>query len=110
MKRKTRERYFQQTVNALNECDIIIRAQPRALGRKGKQKVMGGLYFPETYEIRVRNRPDIENLVLTLIHEAWHHIKPDWGEKKIEEWSCKLFCEFSTNQHKTLSQFLKRRK
>jgi len=101
MKRKTSDKYFQKLCGALNECNVILQKIPR-IGRTA----VGGIHEDDT--ICIRNRPDKENLVLILIHEVWHYLRPKWSEKHIENWSRKLFCEFSTDQYKILSRYLRR--
>jgi len=108
MRRKTIKHYFRLTVEALEECDIRLMPQPRVTTRDNTQKGVGGLYLPDTNEIRIRNCPEKENLLLTLIHEAWHHLRPTWKEKHINNWSRKLLCEFSTDDLKALSTYLRR--
>jgi len=45
MRRKTIKRYFQLTVEALEECDIRLMPQPRVTTRDNTQKGVGGLYL-----------------------------------------------------------------
>ena len=102
LRRKTTFRYFQMTVDALNECDIIFKKNLRI----GHTPV-GGWYLNDT--VAINDAPDTDNLILNLIHEAWHHLRPTWKEGHIDKWSRKLFCEFSTNDLKNLEKFLRRK-
>jgi len=106
MHKRHSDKYFRKIVEALNECDIRLEERPRVEG-----KTVGGWYRDDI--IVIRYRPQRENMLLTLIHEALHHIYPDLNEfgdvgEGIDLLSRSLLCEFSTDQLKALSVYLRR--
>lgn len=115
MSRQIIDKYFCQIIGALNECEIVLQKSVRlpAVGsNKSKRKwvALDGLYEDGT--IYICNRPNQVNMVLTLIHEALHHVYPELPEYDSAGEPCdllsrQLLCEFSTSQSQALEQYLK---
>ena len=105
MKLKTAQKWFDKICSALNECELRIQKQPR-IGRKAFDGICD--FVDET--ISIKNNPNTNNIELTLIHEALHHLYPDWPEKKVELMAKRLLCNFTTTHLKKLRQYLRRRR
>ena len=108
MGKKVAGKYFRDILSSLNECEVQLQKDPRV----GRQ-VVGGWYHDHT--ITIRNRPDRDNMVLSLIHEALHHLYPDTEEydcdgEGIDLLARQLFCTFSTDQLKQLEYYLQKRR
>ena len=108
MNKRTTDKYFERVVEALNDCEITFSRSPRV----GKS-VVGGHY--DDSEIVIRNLPKTENMCLSLIHEALHHIYSELREEDsprefFDLLSRELFLQFSTSQHIVLQSYLPKRR
>jgi len=101
MRVKTAQKWFEKICSALNDCELKLQKIPRV-----GTKPVGG--HCDGTVIAIRNRPDKENIELTLIHEALHYLYPDWTEKKVKTKSKYLLTEFTTNHLKGLRAYLRR--
>ena len=115
MSKKVAKKYFRNIIEALNACDIVFQDSiriPSTTKKNGKRKwvTLDGMY--QDGKIYIRDCPNQVNLVLTLIHEALHHVYPDTPEyesigEAIDLLSYQLFCRFSTRQLEQLAYYLK---
>ena len=112
--------YFRAIMKALNECQLDFSPCPRAEGGK----VVRGWHLGDV--ITVQNSPGKENMLVTMIHEALHHIDeerknagvkpmdedhyPDVEDDAIDLLAMAIFARFTTAQNQALQKFLPNRR
>ena len=70
--------------------EVILTDNLRGCGR-GNYPYVKGMLLPESDQILIKKSLDIDERIITLIHEILHEMFPLWMEEKIESASRVLF-------------------
>ena len=114
MSQSVADKYFRQILEALNECEVVLQESLRVAAntKNSRRRWVSVDGMNQDNKIYIRSCPNRVNMVLTLIHEALHHVFQEIPEyesigEAIDLLSYQLFCRFSTRQLEQLAYYLK---